>query len=220
MGRGRSGRVSANTASPQVSKTHPQVTNINAYGDHRLDEPDRVEWLRNTLNTSNSQAEKNEETIYSFTGGGFKAMHNNTNKAGNDIIDAVIDNPLSPVYVGQQFRGLKIYASDMEKGVTPEQFVNNIIKGGVWSEQGATSFSASRGVANSFAGWNGNQNGYISVIVHYPKATTGMPIKHLSRFDYEDEVLHSRKQMTNGYNIINSQWLPGKKKIIITVADR
>lgn len=217
MGRGRSGRVSQSRASQ--TRSHPTVTDINTYGEN-IGKEARTEWLLNRLNTNEAQAQLDEETVWSFTGGGFDDMHWDRNTAGNDVIDAIIDNANSPVYVGEQFRGLKIRESDMKNGVTPEQFIKNIINSGVWTEPGATSFSASSSVAESFAGWNGSHDGYISVVVKYPNATTGMPIKHLSRFSYEDEVLHSRKQMKKGYAIQQTQWLPGNKQVVITVKDR
>lgn len=185
-----------------------------------MSEDSRVQWFKDTLQTNDAQANTDQSTIWDFTGSGFTDMHTNVNTEGNDVIDAIINNPNSPVYVGDQFRGLKIWGSNMESGVTPEQFIKNIIKGGIWREEGATSFSASEDVANSFAAWNNDQSGYVSVKVKYVNPTTGMPIKHLSKFSYEDEVLHSRSQMTNGYNIINSKWSNDRKKVVITIADR
>lgn len=185
-----------------------------------MNEDSRVQWFKDTLQTNDAQANTDQSTIWDFTGSGFTDMHTNVNTEGNDVIDAIINNPNSPVYVGDQFRGLKIWGSNMESGVTPEQFIKNIIKGGIWREEGATSFSASEDVANSFAAWNNDQSGYVSVKVKYVNPTTGMPIKHLSRFSYEDEVLHSRNQMTNGYKIVKSKWSSGGKKVEITIADR
>ena len=220
MGRGRSGRMtSSNTASVKVSQVqqHPQITDINAFGENRLPQDERIQWLQNTLNTSSDQAINDEATVWNFTGGGFTAMHNNTNTVGNDVIDAIIDNPTSPVYVGTQYRGLKFYG---KHGKTPQEGLNALINGGVWTEKGATSFSAKKSVAEGFAGWHGNSGSYVRTVVVYQNPTTGMPIKHLSRFDYEDEVLHSRKQMTNGYKITSHQWLNNGKKVIIYITDK
>lgn len=220
MGRGRSGRIGIVGASTRVSRsasTHPKVTDINQFGEN-LNGDQRRDWLMNHLGVSESEAQQGQKTIYHFTGGGFGDMHKDIDKAGNDVIDSIIGNPNSPVFDGIQFRGLSIEPGDMVAGVTPRQFIENIINGGVWREQGATSFSATRSVADDFAGWHSTGD-HVSMVLIYENGTTGMPIKHMSMFSYEDEVLHSRQQMKNGYNITGHQWLDDRH-VVVRIADR
>lgn len=214
MGRGRSGRVSASSASRTV--THPTVTDIDTYGWDLYDS-ERRQWYSDTLNVDDLRAQIYNDTVYGFTGNDFRAIHRNENETGNNIIDDIIDNPNSPVYADTQFRGLKFFG---ESGLTPRQEVEAILASGIWKEPGATSFSASRHVANDFASWDSTSSSSVSVVVVYSNPTTGMPIKHLSRFAFEDEVLHSRKQMTNGYAITGSQWSADGRRVEIYIKDR
>lgn len=225
MGRGRSGRVSATPAERTTSgnpAAHPAISDINAFGelntgrkskqhtdpDARGPSIDSIEWFRNNMGMSIADARRAADTVLFFSRGGDNFMHNNLDegngKANNKIIDAVIDNPMSPTYSRQQFRGLLFKNADFNGDAATA--VRSIISNGKWAENGASSFSASFSVARRFARWSGMfNNSGVSVILHYTGGD-GMPIKHLSSFPSEDEVLHSRKQMTSGYRIVNHRW--------------
>lgn len=174
--------------------------------------------MRDNLRLSEKDAQEQGDSIYYFTHT-YDDIHWGRDEYNNNMIDKAIANPNAPIYTGQQFRGLKLLSDDMPAGVTPRQYLQRILDTGVWKENGATSFSASLHVAEDFAGVHHPFIGEnrIPVIVHY-QGRTGMPIKHMSAFAHENEVLHSQKQMKDGYDIVEHHWEGGVAHI--TIKDR
>ena len=199
----------------------PQVNDIDLFGSH-LDEDERTEWMQDYLGVDESEARTMQDAINHFTYD-YEDIHWGRDEYRNDLIDRVLEHPNAPVYSGEQYRGLHFDAVDMPKGVTPRQAIEKILKSGVWKEEGATSFSASHHVAaDNFASVNHSMNNgvdRIAMVITY-KGRTGMPIKHMSDFASENEVLHSRKQMTKGYDIVDYNWRSDGGAVFVTIADR
>lgn len=177
--------------------------------------------MRDTLKINEQDAKEQGDAINYFTGGGYGPIHDGSDTYYNDLIDKAIANPNSPIYTGEQFRGIKLWNSDMPTGITTREYIQTIIDKGLWSENGATSFSAHMSVAEDFGGVHGYMRGhdYTSVIIKY-QGHTGMPIKHISDFEHEKEVLHSRQQMKRGYDIVDHSWSSDGGTVTITIRDK
>ena len=198
-----------------------RVGNINAFGEDEMSRDERTAWLQRTLKVGREDAQRYGDSINYFTSN-YESIHDGTDEYNNAQINAAIENRNAPVYSGVQWRGLHLDAENMPAGVTPRQFIENIIKGGVWKENGATSFSATRRIAEeNFAGVSSYSNGpdRVPVVIQY-QGRTGMPIKHMSDFSHEDEVLHSQRQMKRGYDIVEHHWAKNNTVVYITIADK
>ena len=160
--------------------------------------------MRDRLGLSEKDAREQGEAIHFFSHT-YDDIHNDRDNYRNDLINKAIASPNAPTYTGEQFRGLSIDLHNMPAGVTPMDFINKVIREGEWRENGATSFSASISVARDFARSYSHSPDHIPVIIHY-QGPHGMPIKHLSQFPHENEILHSQKQMKGGYDIVESHW--------------
>ena len=57
-------------------------------------------------------------------------------------------------------------------------------------------------------------------MVHYSGGQSGMPIKHMSSLPYENEVLHSGRQMRDGMKITNHVWTNDGKELHLYVDDK
>lgn len=196
-----------------------RVNDIDFFGSH-LDEDGRRQWMIDNLRLSRDDADEQAKAINYFTDT-YTEIHNGEDTYRNDMIDRALDNRNAPVYSGEQYRGIRIRSNDMPNGVTMRQFIQDIINSGTWKENGATSFSATKRIAESFAGLHYSSAGrdYIPVMINY-KGRHGMPIKHMSEFASEDEVLHSRKQMKGGYDIVSHRWADDGSAVYITLRDR
>lgn len=196
---------------------HPGVNDIDAFGKN-LGHDGRVKWLMDNVGLSKQEAERGADTIYDYTGSGYDEIHNGTDKEGGDIIDAIIHNPNAPVYTGSQYRGIFVSQDNLDYftggGITPREYLENILKTGVWKEPGVSSFSSNIQTAFSFGKFDyqwKTQND-ISVLIVYDNGKSGMPIKHMSGLPGENEVLHSGKQMRDGLDIVQYNWVDGGKK--------
>ena len=213
------------TRSGLASTAHPGVSDIDAWGRHDGDyERDwRVNWFIDNMGMSQDEAERAEEAI-NFYSIDYDEIHRGVDTARNEAIDNALDNPRAPVFTGDTYRGLYIDSYGLKKygngTITPREYLENILKSGIWIEQGATSFSSSRSTAESFGKFSWSKSdGSVSVMVHYSDGKSGMPIKHLSEIPSENEVLHSGKQMKNGLPITKHEWTNGGKELHIYVTD-
>ncbi len=206
---------------------HPQVNDINQFGQY-LSHEERTKWLMDNVGLSKQDAEKGSSAIHAYTGSAYDDIHNGTDTVRGDIIDNIIHNAKSPVFTGEQYRGLYISQDRLDEftggGVKPSDYLQNIIKTGVWKEPGVSSFSSTQATARSFGkfdySWKDSND--VSVMLTYKDGKSGMPIKHMSGIPGENEVLHSGRQMRNGLDIVDYKWKHGKKgtELHITVTDR
>lgn len=186
-----------------------------------------IKWFQDNMGMSYAEAKDAAEAFLYWSHHGDEDAHLNIGKGvhTNDILDRVIEAKNAFVYTGVQDRGLSITPLGLKKmgitGMSPYQYVKNILKSGIWKEPGATSFGtqgeeAAKGWANYFSN-KGTNN--VSVVVEYVGGKTGFPMDHLSYYHGEREALHSRSEMTGGMKIIGSKW-EGKNYVLIRVTDR
>lgn len=209
---GSGGSRGGGGSSSAAASTHPQINDINYYGEIKVD-PYDLAVDGEAMGMSPHEALESAQTIVDYTGSAYHDIHSGSNKAGNDAIDRWIENPNSPVYTGPQYRGMEMSMAD----------ANAILSKGVYAEKGATSFSAKKSVAEVFAGiWSHKYpaaSNVVHVMVQYNGGKRGMPIKHMSKCTNEDEVLHSGASMKKGFNITSYKWAAGNKELYITVDD-
>ena len=199
------------TRSGLTGSDRPRIGDIDTLGE-KLGREGRIAWLMG-LGVDRKQAEAAEKVMTDYSEGDYDVIHDGTNKAANDIIDAILDNSKAPIFTGEQFRGVYVSPDAAKKfgGTTPREYLNYIISTGEWKEPGATSFSATQSVAEDFGKFylDKRLNGGVSVLLSYRSGRSGMPFKHLSSFPGEDEVLHSGKQMHDGMKIVSHEWKDG-----------
>lgn len=206
---------------------HPGVNDIDQFG-RDLGKEARTKWLMDNLGLSRDEAEMGQETIYDYTLDTYEAIHSGDDMLRGNIIDGIIHNPNAPVYTGEQWRGIFVSQDNLDEftggGITPVDYLWNIIQTGTWKEPGVSSFSSSKSTARSFAKADNKwrTKGDVSVILYYTDGKSGMPVKHLSQLPGENEILHSGAQMRNGLDIKEYKWYNKNNgvELHITVTDK
>lgn len=233
MGTGRSGSGTTRLVRQRVA-SHPSTNDIDAYGilNSGLKSTQHISggtgpsdasiaWFEQNMGMSHNDAQQAADVFLFYSRGGDTFMHWNQDdgngKANNDVVDRVLSDPKSPVFSGEHYRGL--FLDDSKFNGNAKKEIQKIIKKGTWKEEGATSFSSSLNTAHNFGGWNstGFRNGVAVTVIH--SGGSGMPMKHLSSYPGENEVIHSRKQMLNGMKILRAEWV-SDKQVNIYVEDK
>lgn len=187
---------------------HPKVTDIDQFGKY-LSYEEKVDWLKKTITDKSVQANADKiiKKAESYSLDGYHAIHDGSDKKGNGLLDSMIESPQAPVYDKTQYRGLNIYKSWL--GMSPKEWIENVIAKGIWTEAGVTSFSASKDTAMyGFGGFqkgphsHSDPNDHIHILITNKGHTHGMPFKHISKISSENEVLQSQKTMLKGMKII------------------
>ena len=188
--------------------------------------PASIKWFQDHMGMNYAEAKEAAEAFLYYSYHGDYEAHRDIGKGvtTNDILDKVINANNAYIYTGTQHRGIKITRDGLSKmgitGVTPRQFINSILKTGVWKEPGATSFGAGGEMAaKAWAGYYSSSlksGGGVSCVVEYVGGKTGFPMRHLSKFPNENEVLHSRREMSRGMQIVDYKWDGHYVKIRVT----
>lgn len=169
--------------------SHPKVDSLDVISG--TSKPEKIDWVKKVMpGVSDEDAKSTVESAWHYSGSGYHKMHMNPDDPEGQRLDKLIDNPKTPVYNKDTYRGLSLEANVVE----------DMIATGRWSEPGVTSFSARRSTAVSFSK---RKPGEVSVIVTNKGHTKGMPFKHLSQFKGENEVLQSSSTMLRGMKIKN-----------------
>ena len=106
-----------------------------------------------------------------------------------DYIEDFIDN--SPKWEGEIYRGINLPKHELEK----------LKVGGVIDMQGVSSWTSNFEIAESYSFKNIKKTGNQKIILHSSGTKQGTSIKHLAHYDFEDEVLVSRKAKWSISNI-------------------
>ena len=200
--------------------SHPQVNDINMFGAN-IPKTKKIAWVKMYTGMDQAEAKEAVSTMESYSGSGYHSIHNGSDQHANDLINKVIDSPKTPVYSGTQYRGIHISVGFAKnKGANSvQEYLDAIVSGGVWTEQGATSFSSSKKTAMSFGNFGYADKDNVSVLVTYKGGKTGMPFKHISKLSSENEVLHSQTDMLKGKKITKAYWNKSKTEMFIDVDD-
>ena len=200
--------------------SHPQVNDIDMFGAN-IPKSKKITWVKMYTGMDHKEAQKAVSTMESYSGSGYHSIHNGSDQAANDLINKVIDSPKTPVYSGKQYRGIHVslgFAKNKGAG-SVQEYLDTIVQSGVWSEQGATSFSTTKKTAMSFGNFGYSDKDNVSVLVTYKGGKTGMPFKHISKLSSENEVLHSQTDMMKGKKITKAYWNKSKTELFIDVDD-
>ena len=98
-----------------------------------------------------------------------------------DYIEDFIDN--SPKWEGEIYRGINL----------PKYELEQLKVGGVIDMQGVSSWTSNFDIAESYSFKNIKKTGNQKIILHSSGTKQGTSIKHLAHYDFEDEILVSRK---------------------------
>lgn len=98
-----------------------------------------------------------------------------------DYIEDFIDN--SPKWDGDIYRGINL----------PKQELEQLKVGGVIDMQGVSSWTSDYSIAETYSFKNVKKTGNQKIVLHSQGTKQGTSIKHLAHYDFEDEVLVSRK---------------------------
>ena len=192
---------------------HPRVSDIDALGKY-LSTEQRTKWIQDITGMSKAEAEEAAHLMNSYSEDLYDEIHDGSNEDANRIIDSIIHNPNAPVFTGVQYRGVFVSTYNLKNfsSLSPREYLDNIIKSGVWREPGASSFSADKSVARDFGGFDrsSRDSDSIAVMVTYKGGKSGLPFKHMSSLPREDEVLHSGRQMREGMSIVKHEYIQGK----------
>lgn len=184
--------------------SHPIVSDIDHFKPY-MDTQEKIDWLKDhhSKALSDEEAAAIIDAAEDYSDGGYGSIHNGNNADATKKIDAMIEDPKAPVYGKTTYRGIHVSKADLN-GQDPHEWIENIIKSGVWKEPGVSSFSASKQTAMSFGHFSkskaGNKN-EIQILITNHGHTKGMPFKHISVCTSENEVLQSSKTMIAGMKI-------------------
>ena len=200
--------------------SHPQVNDINMFGAN-IPKTKKVAWVKMYTGMDQAEAKEAVKIMEDYSGSGSTPIHNGSDQHANDLINKVVDSPKTPVYSGKQYRGLTVSLGFAKNQGTssPQEYLDGIVSGGVWTEKGATSFSASKKTAMNFGSFGYGTKDSVSVLVTYKGGKTGMPFKHISKLSSENEVLHSQNDMVKGKKIVKAYWNKAKTELFIDVDD-
>jgi hypothetical protein len=106
-----------------------------------------------------------------------------------DYIEDFIDN--SPKWEGEIYRGINLPTHELEQ----------LKVGGVIDMQGVSSWTSSFEIAETYSFKNIKKTGNQKIILHSSGTKQGTSIKHLAHYDFEDEILVSRKAKWSISNI-------------------
>ena len=98
-----------------------------------------------------------------------------------DYIEDFIDN--SPKWEGEIYRGINL----------PKHELEQLKVGGVIDMQGVSSWTSNFEIAETYSFKNVKRTGNQKIIFHSDGTKQGTSIKHLAHYDFEDEILVSRK---------------------------
>ena len=98
-----------------------------------------------------------------------------------DYIEDFIDN--SPKWEGEIYRGINL----------PQYELEQLKVGGVIDMQGVSSWTSNFEIAETYSFKNVKRTGNQKIIFHSDGTKQGTSIKHLAHYDFEDEILVSRK---------------------------
>ena len=202
-------------------RRRPRVSDINAFGAY-LKREDKISWLKkhHSKTLSDEEAEATIDAAVNYSEVGYKKIHNGQSPSETRLIDAMIEDPSTPVYDGDTYRGIQIFPSKI--GMDPKEYIENIIKTGVWREPGVSSFSSTRDVAEDFGGFLDHYSSYddsIHVMIINRGRSKGMPFKHISNHSGENEVLMSSKTMLRGLKIVGYSVAKDGREYYIEVDD-
>lgn len=157
---------------------------------------DQIKWIMSELSVDSKKADAYRYSIESFTYKGNENMRKyqfGTYKptgipSVDDMIKEHVENVEeyirnAPKWEGETFRGLGLSKDDLE----------SVLNSGTIQNGALTSWSSSIKVAEEYARENGRIPGRVKVILHCTDQKMGTPIKHLSHYTREDEVLCSSK---------------------------
>ena len=106
-----------------------------------------------------------------------------------DYIEDFIDN--SPKWEGEIYRGINL----------PKYELEQLKVGGVIDMQGVSSWTSNFDIAETYSFKNIKKTGNQKIILHSSGTKQGTSIKHLAHYDFEDEILVSRKAKWSISNI-------------------
>ena len=106
-----------------------------------------------------------------------------------DYIEDFIDN--SPKWESEIYRGINL----------PKHELEQLKVGGVINMQGVSSWTSNFEIAESYSFKNIKKTGNQKIILHSSGTKQGTSIKHLAHYDFEDEILVSRKAKWSISNI-------------------
>lgn len=106
-----------------------------------------------------------------------------------DYIEDFIDN--SPKWESEIYRGINL----------PKHELEQLKVGGVIDMQGVSSWTSNFEIAESYSFKNIKKTGNQKIILHSSGTKQGTSIKHLAHYDFEDEILVSRKAKWSISNI-------------------
>ena len=122
-----------------------------------------------------------------------------------DYIEDFIDN--SPKWESEIYRGINL----------PKHELEQLKVGGVIDMQGVSSWTSNFDIAESYSFKNIKKTGNQKIIFHSDGTKQGTSIRHLAHYDFEDEVLVSRKAK---WSISNIEKIEDTTHIYVTELER
>ena len=198
------GLYGALTHLPKAASPGSHPTTDKHFFDHRISYPEKVDWMKSVTGASEYESDLMTQATYDYTGSYYDAIHDGSDTDRIQQIDKFLNNPNVPIYSGTTYRGVTIYPPK-DKSKTAYEVARQLISADTWKEPGITSFSTEISIAKGFAGSSSNPAAKVGIVVVNEQNLSAVPVKHLSKFFGENEVLHPSSIKDRGFKIDHSR---------------
>ncbi len=192
------------THSPKAASLGSHPTTDKHFFDHKISYPERVDWMKSVTGTSEYESDLMTQATYDYTGNYYDDIHDGTDTDRIQQIDKFLNNPNVPVYSGTTYRGVEIRPSK-DGSKTAYEVAQQLVSANNWKEPGITSFSTEISTARSFAGTHSNPDKRCGIVIINEQNLSAVPVKHLSHYFNENEVLHPSSIKDRGFKIDHSR---------------
>ena len=216
------GTASVKGATPKVEPQKPKT--MSKHYDTLETDEQKIKFVQESTGVSYEEAELQYGSVARYGGMDYTNIRRAGYKGGSfaeektfigtkdvtfgqmaDYIEDFIDN--SPKWEGEIYRGINL----------PKHELEQLKVGGVIDMQGVSSWTSNFDIAESYSFKNIKKTGNQKIILHSSGTKQGTSIKHLAHYDFEDEILGSRKAK---WSISNIEKIEDTTHIYVTELER
>ena len=192
------GTASVKGATPKVEPQKPKI--MSKHYDTLETDEQKIKFVQESTGVSYEEAELQYGSVARYGGMDYTQIRRAGYQGGSfaeektfigtkdvtfgqmaDYIEDFIDN--SPKWEGEIYRGINLPTHELEQ----------LKVGGVIDMQGVSSWTSNFEIAETYSFKNVKRTGNQKIIFHSDGTKQGTSIKHLAHYDFEDEILVSRK---------------------------
>ena len=182
-------------------------------------EDEAVSWIQIKMGVSEEEAQDTFSALKAYFEDA-TAVHNRADRESEKKIERFLTSPNVPVYVGETYRGVSLNPTETQSA---KERIESIIKKGVWTEPGITSFTSDRGQPLNFADHYGRREDAVPVLLVNEHNRSGVPVGHLSQAYQQREVLYPSRVARKGFKILEHEVVKmrsGKDLYVLKISEK